>query len=420
MIKTRRGFLIAVFVLAFLIRLAAVLALRNPMEFHGPGPMGADAVDFNQYALNMVAGNGYCFTPGQPTSFRAPGFPFLLAAIYFFSPANYLAVYLMLCLMGAFTCVLTYYLAREVLNERQSRWAAVLSIFYFPHIYYSTVFVTEVLFALFLAAGLCCFLRYLKTDSAAQAALAGALLGYAALTRPQNLMLLPPLVLLLAWTRWRPRAAQVWRATLFLGLFAAVNVPWTIRNYVVHHKLVINVTNAGSGFYSGNNNRVLNEPDLWGYWIATTELPHRKLIDAQPDEVSHERMEWKLGWEWVSTHLSSMPRLMVMKFCRFWAPDVSSANKKYLLGAVVGYLPYCLLLLVGFFAHVRDRRYWTAEWMSLHAVIWVNVLLALIFYGHPRYRDDNTPVLMVYAALGLSVILSKFGGRRPAEGLRGE
>src|ERR1039458_4355149 len=57
--------------LAFLLRLGAVLGLRDIHEFHSPSPAGADAVEFNAIALNLVSGNGYTIVPGHPTAFRA-------------------------------------------------------------------------------------------------------------------------------------------------------------------------------------------------------------------------------------------------------------------------------------------------------------------------------------------------------------
>src|SRR5262249_60480337 len=99
---------------------------------------------------------------------------------------------------------------------------------------------------------------------------AGLLLGAAALTRPFALLAVPFFALvLLAHLRWRGLLAGV-----VLGLTtAAVVVPWTYRNYHVHHRFVPVATNGGSTFYGGNNDRVVNERRLFGSWVSTTELP---------------------------------------------------------------------------------------------------------------------------------------------------
>src|SRR4051794_32779038 len=133
---SRQKYCVLLLLLAFVLRWGAVVGLRDMHQFHGRAVAGADAVEFNALGLNMASGHGYSIVPGRPTSFRAPGFPLVLAALYRISYGNYALVYTALSLIGALTCLLTYAMAREILKEGTARIAGLLGAFYLPHIYF--------------------------------------------------------------------------------------------------------------------------------------------------------------------------------------------------------------------------------------------------------------------------------------------
>ena len=121
-------FLIVLFVFAFIVRLAFVLWLRDIHEFPR-GPLSLDDYEFHLLASNVATGEGYVYERGRPTSFRAPGFPLFLAALYVVAGLNSPLAYVCFCLLGALSCVLTYFLAREFVSERSARIAGGLAPF---------------------------------------------------------------------------------------------------------------------------------------------------------------------------------------------------------------------------------------------------------------------------------------------------
>lgn len=402
--STRR-FVPLLFCIAFSLRFCAVLALRDVHKFQGARTAGADAVEFNALAQNLAAGKGYVVQPGQPTAFRAPGFPLLVSLLYRFSYSNYLLAYLLFSLLGAAAAVATYYLARELLPESLARISGFLLAVYFGHIYFATIFLSEGLFALCVALGLWAFLIHLRTARLVSLLSAGLLFGYAALTRPIAMLFCPFLVFVL----WRSmgRASKVFllRTTLLCGAWALPVLPWTVRNFAVFHKLVLITTNGGSTFYGANNDTVLHDRAFVGSWISTTKLPGRALIDAQPDEVSHDQMEWRLGFQWVASHWPQMPLLLCYKLGRFIMPAVESANKTFVLLESITFLPYAFLIFVGVFTCCRTpRKYSSSRWLAIHAFVLANLTSTLIFYGSTRFRDAIAPVLVIYAAIGLQWI----------------
>ncbi len=391
------------FVGAFGVRLAVVFAFRDIHE--GPPVVPSnDDYQFNQLAINLVAGNGYRVAPERaPTSFRAPGFPFVLAGLYAIVGTDPAPAYVLFCVLGAAACVFTYLLAREVLTESGARITGVFAAIYLPHAYMASTFNSETVFVPCLTLGLWMFVRYVKDRGIGALASAGLALGFATLTRPGTLLLLPLLLLALAWSDYRQRTFRPMMYLLFPLLFLGVVAPWTYRNHEVHGKWILVATNGGTTFWGGNNDLVLNERKHWGYWVPNSELPHHDDILAAKNEVERDELEWRLGKDWVREHVTSMPLLEAFKFARlWWLPDYGEGLRWL---RIVSYAPFFLLVVL-FALRVGWRRdVWSSPWLVIHTGILAAIATALIFCGEPRYRDACMPVLMIYAVAGLSTRL---------------
>jgi 4-amino-4-deoxy-L-arabinose transferase-like glycosyltransferase len=413
----RETFLVLLFAGAFLLRLATVLALRDLGQ--GPvGPSSADDVQFNTLALHVAAGQGYTDAAGRATSFRAPGWPLFLAGLYSLAGPQPWVVYLANCVLGALSCLLAYLLARDLLGggataEGPARAAGVLTALYVPHIWFATVFVSENLYVpcqalvVWLVVRLCrleasAVLRTAaKRKTFALACVAGLLLGWAVLTRPFALLLVPLLGAVLLYAGWRAGRLRPLAALVLPSAALAVMLPWTLRNYRVHGRAVLVATNGGSTFYGGNNGRVAREWRQLGSWLSTTELPGRERIAAQPDEVAHDQEEWRLGRRWLSEHPGSVPHLLACKLARLvvWLPDSDAGGPLTYALRAAGYFPFLVLVLVGAVRGLRRGGLGAPPWLAVHATLLATVLTALVFWGSPRFRDANAPLLMLYAAL---------------------
>lgn len=395
-----------IFVVAFFIRLFAVFALR---DLHA-GPtkaFGADGIEFDQLANQVSLGNGYGLQPGHPTAFRAPGFPLFLAAIYFVAGQHYPMAYLFFCILGATACVLTFLAVSELAGQEVGALAGILATVYIGSVYDVSVFASENLFVVCLGLSMWLFLRGLRIGSSVSLVASALSLGWGILTRPFALLLVPLFVSVLLWERLKGARIRTVQVVLFAVIPMAVQAPWVGRNYNVFHHLVLGTTNGGSTFYGGNNDRVLHDPSYYGSWISTTELPYRNLIDATPNEVAHDKEEWHLGIQWVEGHERSMPLLLLYKLIRLLLPDIDSRNQRYVMLQVAGATPFLILTFIGLFRCLRNRRYWTDGWFIAHGIIAATVVTGLIFWGSPRFRDANLPVLMAYAAVGMQAILPR-------------
>ncbi|HTU22586.1 MAG TPA: glycosyltransferase family 39 protein [Gemmataceae bacterium] len=401
-------FIVLLLIGSFAIRAAVVMALR---DIHiGPhGIASADDVEFNNLALRVSQGKGYVGDQGQFTSFRAPGWPFVLAGLYWLAGPCVPLIYGVLCLLGAISCVLTYLLARELVEERTARIAGLLAAFYLPHIYFSAGFLSESLFVACLALGIWSFLLARKRNSLVLLMLAGLTLSWATLTRPFAVLLWPILLSVLGLSPGDLSRPRLLRMLAFTAAFFVCIMPWTLRNQRVHGHFVFVATNGGSTFYGGNNERVAQEFRQLGSWISTTELPHRDWIEAAPTELEHDKREWQLGLTWVRQHPATVPLLCVYKAARWclWLPDFDGGSRIYYLIRILGYVPFLLLIIVGLGVGARRRIMWQADWMIVHGVMLATFVTALIFWGSPRFRDANMPFLMIYAAFGFAQFMSR-------------
>lgn len=398
----RRVFLSVLFVIALVVRVAALFSLRQIS--HLPQMQeGADGIEFEQLARALAEGRGYVRPNGVPTAFRAPGFPMFVSIIYRISHMSVSAATLSFPLLGAAMCVVTYLLAREVVSERAARLSGLLGVVYFPAIYYCTVWLSEPLFMFSFALSLWLFLAYLRRGSFSVLIAAGLLFSWSVLVRPFAILMLPVL-LVLDFVYSRKRGLTV---PVLLVCSLALAGMWGARNYRLYHAFAL-ATSKGAVFYGGNNDTVLHVPQHMGGWVSSVHLPGRAQIDATPNEYAHDQVEWELGKQWVKTHATSMPLLVAMKMLRFALPEFDSPNRKFVLISVITYLPFIPLWILGIRAAV-DRKNRTVPWLVMHLAIAATVATGVVFWGNPRFRDAAAPILFIYAGCGLdSLLASRF------------
>src|SRR4051812_2915659 len=87
--------------IAFLVGLALRLAILANTA--GLTTKIVDEQQYSQIARSIVAGHGFGWGPGQPTSIRPPLYPALLAGIWAMSPDNLQAVRLVQIALGLAT-----------------------------------------------------------------------------------------------------------------------------------------------------------------------------------------------------------------------------------------------------------------------------------------------------------------------------
>ncbi len=220
----------AVFLLAFLLRLALALPglTQDEERFHRP-----DTASYLVPANSLYYTGAYLDEEGEPTGYRTPGLPVLLAAL---KPAagNSTGLYsFLLLLIGSLTVFPVYGACRLYSSRGASAFAAALFAVNPTAIAHAPLVLSDTLFTLFAAFTLYFFLRFMKDRDPFFFFSAVFCAGTGTLVRPVNLLWLAPCLTALFLMR-----DQTWKRKLILGggavlLSALLLVPWCIRNYKI-------------------------------------------------------------------------------------------------------------------------------------------------------------------------------------------
>jgi len=392
-------------------------------------------------ARNLAAGNGFTSSrmeAGQdlePTAFRPPLYPCLLAVGYYLN-AGPLLTGILQVLLGIATVWFTWKTGQRL----QLQWAAVLAAGIVATdpilLQYTSYSMTEVL-----ATFLCSLLLYLlvcsfSTRSEELSASTnkpllfwtGAVWGLAILCRPTFLAFLGIwLVIRLADSlkqrllsnseESRPASVSQQLAFLAAGILLAVS-PWLIRNLVVFRAPILTTTHGGYTLLLGNNpvfyNEVVQQP--WGtVWTGESLDAWQKSLEAdiaqlQPAlETEQERDRWM--YQRARQNISSQPSLFaqscLLRLKRFWniAPLASAGQtppRTLLLGVASYYFVVLLGCLWGVCLVVWKRE---RNWSPL---IWLLVsftIVHLFYWTNMRMRAPLVPAIALLSVFGWSHLI---------------
>jgi len=242
-IRTERLPLV-VFTVALAVRILFLVAPPEP-------EWKPDSSAYDTLALGLLDGKGYVNSRGEAISFRPPGYPLFLAAVYGAVGHNLGAVRLAQAVLDAATCLIVYVLAHRMFGARTALVAAGLATFSLGQIYTARLILTESLFTFLVVLSVLLLHVGLVRPSWTALGGAGFALGLGALTK--GTLLLAPL--LLGWVIWRASQGSarvaLGRWTMVVLCFGLALFPWTIRNYRVHHRLVLVSTQVGYLMYCG-------------------------------------------------------------------------------------------------------------------------------------------------------------------------
>lgn len=383
--------LVTLAVIALVVRLGwALLMMERVPQF--------DEVNYIGLASRLAAGEGYVDETGARVAYWPVGYPALLSRVFRLSggPSEVGAVALQIAL-GIATCLLLSVLGSRVVGPGAGRLAGLLLALYPTHVMYSTLRLTEPLFALLLLGAIGC-LALPRQPGVIETVLAGLLLGLAVLTRP--LIVLLPFLLpfgLAAKRMGRGRAV----ATAFLILLTTLLTisPWLVRNHQLTGRWTTLTTSGGFNFWAGNNSEARGgyvrrgeiEASLgvgddfdWhrGYGLGLNALREDPLgaLKRLPLKVSHFVALETDGVLWNLKGFAQSPGLSAVLILLFLA------NVAYLLA-----LGTATLSLLG-------RRDLPA-FGRLTVLLCVYMLaIVMIFFGDPRFHLPLMPFLLLFSA----------------------
>lgn len=411
--------LVAVVVLAFVVRLVAIV--ESP-TFHPQ----TDAADYDREAVSLAQDGS--FPPslltlhGGPSAFRPPLFPVALAVTYKLtgttgSTARWDAGRIMEALLGTATVLFIGLIARRLWGMRRALLSAALAAIYPPLVLAGSSLMSESLFIpLMLLAVLCSLVARESPRPRSWAVAAGALVGLVALTRSNGIAMILPVCLLL-WLVPRRSWRSLQAPAVALAAMIVVLGPWIVRDARLFGQFVPISTESGFALAGTYNAVAQGNRDYPALWIPP--VLQQQQIQLHSPDLNEAQISDRLdtaGLDYLRAHptallttgfwnvlrLFNLTGTRVEQFAaRFeayprWLTDVSV----YAFWA----------LLVALLAGLLGRTARGAPW-----AVWIFPALVLIsglpFSGTTRYRVPADPFLIMIAAGALAAAAGRVRGR---------
>jgi 4-amino-4-deoxy-L-arabinose transferase-like glycosyltransferase len=339
-----------------------------------------------------------------PTAERAPLFSVLLAGLDKIGldggDGRVLGV-----LTGGCAIIAVGLLGRRLAGARAGLIAAGIAALYPTLIAADGALMTESLYGALAGFALVAAYRLADRPSAGRAVVLGALVGLAALSRGEGLLLLP---LLLVPLLRRPRGLRA--AAVALLAFVVVLTPWTVRNWIEFDRPVLVATEGGETLAGANCDQAYHG-DRIGTWVFTcVHFSPTGNEAAELNAAGHRAIRY------ARHHAGRLPLVAAARVARTWgawAPfRTPEGRRPWVMDIGVGL--YFLLIPLGIYGFVRLRRRGVPVWILMTPVVTVTVT-ALISYGSVRFRHSAELTLVVLAGVALdALMIARDGPVRPS------
>lgn len=372
----------------------------------GDDPLLGDGLEFHLLANNLADGHGYAqpflLADGidVPTADKPPLYPLVLAALSVLGGTGWEAHQVTGALIGTGTVVAIGLLARGLGDARAGLVAAALAALHPALVAADGSLRSESLYALAIALSLLATWRLLARPGPARAAALGAIVGAAALTRGEALLLVALLLVPAAWAAGGARARHV---AIGCAAAALVLAPWLVRCWIAFDRPVLVSTNVG-GLLAGANCADTYSGPLLGQWSFDCLPPARHRNEAL--EAARQR---DLGLDYAWEHRTRVPVVVAARVGRTWElfrPRQNAQHERFFEGrnvrvAQAGTAVYYALALLAVAGVVLLRRRGALTWFLLAPVALVTVVSASA-YGFTRFRVAADVAITVLAAVALA------------------
>lgn len=350
-------------------------------------------------ARSLLAGHGFGspWLSQQPSAILPPVFPMIVAVLFklfgVHTSASIIAVSSLNCLFSALACIPVYLVAHRSFGSRVARWAGwgwALS----P---YGIYFAAEWAWSTHLLLLCLCWLLYRSqriedSNNILAWAAFGLLGGFAGLTEPSILVVVPFLVSLSMW-----RLRQAGKAWLVAGLTAALTLaltisPWIIRNAIVFHRFVPMRDSMGLEMYLGNSGDSL-------HWRSGEHHPNhdaQELAEYNLGETAYMDHKFAQAASYVATHPRWYAMMCARRAVYLWT-GYWSFDPRYLAQEPLDpfNIPFATATSVfGLLGLVMAWRYQKIESIRFAGVLFLYPLM--YYFVHPEaYRMRPLDPLLV-------------------------
>jgi len=404
------GFIV---VAAFVFRMAYCWYILGIREIAIPDkhPFGAET---GAIAASIAAGRGFSSPvlglASGPTAWLVPIYPYLLAGIFklfgIFTFKSSVMIRFLDMAFSAFVCWPVYAIGKKVFGTTVGAASAWLWALLPAGIYYSVIWVWDTALAALCMTLLFAATLHIRGRSRLSWWLGyGALWAFSAMVNPSVLSLLPFLALWALWPlrkEWH-RAAQLALASAVI--FLAGITPWTVRNYVVFHKLVPLRSNFGLELWLGNSPEV---PDTWAGFLHPTNDRAEAAKYLRMTEIPYMEEKQSEAFAFMRSHPLDTTRFFFRRFEDNWIGswDAPADEWRYLhLADKLALVWNCLFSLLALAGTLLVNRAKNEAAFPFTVALLVFPLLFYATHTDERYRQPIDPIMCLLAVFAVDYVL---------------
>lgn len=399
-----------IFVTALAMRFLHLQALRATPVF---SMLMGDAESYDTWAQAIAGGEWI----GTEVFYQAPFYPYFLAGLYTLLGRDFFWVRTVQILLGTAACLMVARAGRSFFSSRAGLLAGFLLAVYPPAVFFDNLIQKASLGLFFMSLLLFCAAKISESPKPLRWLAAGAVLGMFALTR-ENALILAPVMLAYALTGFpsMPFQRRLGWAGMVLGGMLLVLTPVGLRNAAVGGDFTLTTAQFGPNFYIGNHPEASGtyEALRWdrGDWrferrdaAALAEETAGRSLGA--GEVSHYWTRKALAY--ITAHPLDWLKLMGKKWLLVWnAVETSDTESQYaharwspVLKIWGGFWHFGILSTLAVWGICRTREHARRLWL-LYLMLLVYAFGVTLFFVFARYRFPLVPLLVLFAAAGLS------------------
>jgi 4-amino-4-deoxy-L-arabinose transferase-like glycosyltransferase len=283
--------------------------------------VGGDGFDYSYEANRNVTGHWFIAAlSGTPSAVHPPVWTLILTGWAELGQHSVFRQQLLASVIGTCTVAVVGLAGRRIAGDRVGLVAAAIAAIYAGLWLYERALLSETFLFPVIAAMLIFAYSFHDQPSMARAAWLGLACGVMAMTRSEEILLFPllvvPLILKVRGTPWRMRISWLVLAAV---LTLAVIAPWTIYNLGRFQKPIFLSSNAGAAAASANCDGAYFGPHVGWYSLGPGCFPKHQSTDPS----IAEGQEVRKGLTYAEGHLSRLPLVVVAREGRafgFWNP----------------------------------------------------------------------------------------------------
>jgi hypothetical protein len=373
-------------------------------------------------AASLASGHGFS-SPFRvetgPTAWMPPLYPWLLAGIFrVFGVRTYdsfLAAVALNILCSTFTCVPIFLVGKRVGGLTLAASAAWLWAFFPNTILNAFESMWDASVAALLAAIiLWATLAIEKSERWRDWVGYGLLWGVTLLTNVTLISLLP---LLLGWLAYRRRKTSlsfdnsdefVKTTVVAFGIAVLCCMPWTVRNYLVFHRVVPMRSTLGLQLWIGNNE---NPQEAWKEELHPIFNSAERARYVRMGEIEYMREKQREAIEFILAHPGRDVRQFASRFIGTWSGGTPTPLQDFVRTPGLWFRG---VLLFNFFAAIGTAAGIVILWKQRSAYLFPIAVFPVIFpWAYyltlvvPRYRLPVDPAVMLLTAVALQAICSR-------------